>query len=265
MALRVGINGFGRIGRLVVRAAKQRKAPHRLRGGQRSDRCRDARASAQLRQRSPRVGGVSEQARRRRLAHGRGTTDPGARPRRTRRSCRGSRSESRWCSSAPVDSRIAKERRSTSRPGRAPCSSRRPRRVADLTFVMGVNDASVRQVQARDHQHWLLHHERACAGGEGAGRHVRHRARRHDHDPRLHERPEHPGSAPQGPAPRARRGAVDDPHVDRRRQGHRGGAAAAEGQAGRHRRARAGDGRLPGRSRRRRSRSRPTRPGSTPR
>ena len=47
------------------------------------------------------------------------------------------------------------------------------------------------------------------------------RARADDHRPRLHQRPEHPGPAPQGPAPGPRRRHVHHPHHHGRRQGHR--------------------------------------------
>ena len=50
MAIRVGINGFGRIGRNVVRAAKaMRRQGSRLRRGERHHRHQDARAPAQVR------------------------------------------------------------------------------------------------------------------------------------------------------------------------------------------------------------------------
>ena len=77
----------------------------------------------------------------------------------------------------------------------------------------------------------------------------RHRERDHDHDPRLHGRPAPPGHAAQGPAPRPRRRGQPRADLDRRRQGRRPGAAGAERQAHRHRRARAdphGLGRRPG-------------------
>ena len=54
----------------------------------------------------------------------------------------------------------------------------------------------------------------------------------------------HGGHAAQGSAPRARRGAVDDPDLDRCRQGRRPRAARAQGQARRHRDPRADRQRL---------------------
>ena len=50
-------------------------------------------------------------------------------------------------------------------------------------------------------------------------------------DPLLHQRPAAARPAAQGPAPRARRGAVDDPDDDRRGQGAGRGDAGAQGQA----------------------------------
>ena len=74
-----------------------------------------------------------------------------------------------------------------------------------------------------------------------------------DDRPRLHERPEPARPAAQGPAPRPRRGAVDHPDHDRRGHGAGRSAAGAQGQARRHRAARADAERLGRRPQRRRS------------
>ena len=74
-----------------------------------------------------------------------------------------------------------------------------------------------------------------------------------DDGPCLHERPAAARPAAQGPAARARGGAVDHSDHDRRGIGRRRSAARAEGQARRHRHARAGAervGRRPGGARR---------------
>ena len=63
-------------------------------------------------------------------------------------------------------------------------------------------------------------------------------------DPRVHQRPGHPGLPAQGPAPGPRRRAEHHPDHHRRRQGHGAGAARAQGQAGRDVDARPGDGRV---------------------
>ena len=102
-----------------------------------------------------------------------------------------------------------------------------------------------------DHLERVLHDELPRAGREGPARELRHQARPDDDDPLLHERPEHPRPAAQGPAPRARRGAVDDPDDDRRREGGRRGPPRAQGQARRHRDPRADAERLARRSHRR--------------
>ena len=65
------------------------------------------------------------------------------------------------------------------------------------------------------------------------------RARPDDHDPRLHRRPEAPGHAPQGPAPRPGRGGQPDPDHHRRRARGGAGVAGARREAERARRARA--------------------------
>ena len=79
----------------------------------------------------------------------------------------------------------------------------------------------------------VLHHQLPGAGGQGAERRGRHRARHDDHHPFLHQRPAVAGPDAQGSLSRPRRGAVDDPDLDRRRQGGGPGAAGTERQAGR--------------------------------
>ena len=93
----------------------------------------------------------------------------------------------------------------------------------------------------------LLHHQLPGAGRQGAERHGRHRDRLHDHDPRLYRRPADARHHAQGSLSRPRGGDVDDPDLDRRRQGDRPGAAGAEGQARRRRDPRADPERLGGR------------------
>jgi hypothetical protein len=77
----------------------------------------------------------------------------------------------------------------------------------------------------------LLHHQLPGAGGQGAARSHRHRARHHDDDPLLHRRPADAGHDAQGSLSRPRGGAVDDPDLDRRGQGRRPRAAGTQGQA----------------------------------
>ena len=75
--------------------------------------------------------------------------------------------------------------------------------------------------------------------------------RLHDHDPRLHQRPEGARLPAQGPAPRPRRRDVHHPHDDRRRPRRGARDPRARGQARRLRPARADAGRLGHRPRRR--------------
>ena len=65
----------------------------------------------------------------------------------------------------------------------------------------------------------LVHDELPRAVRQGAARQLRPQAGLHEHDPQLHQRPDHPRLAAQGPAPRACRRDVDHPDVDRCRQG----------------------------------------------
>ena len=120
-----------------------------------------------------------------------------------------------------------------------------PAKKPDVTVVLGVNDESydprpsttssrTRRARPTAWRRW----PRCCTRPSAS------QARLDDHRPRLHQRPEPARPAAQGPAPRARRGAVDHPDHDRRGQGGRRGAAGAEGQARRHRDARADAERL---------------------
>ncbi len=97
---------------------------------------------------------------------------------------------------------------------------------------------------APHHLERLLHDQLPRAGGQGAPRNVRDRARADDHDPRLHRRPAPPGHAAQGPAPRAGGRHQPDPDLDRCGEGGRPGAAGAQRQAQRDRGARPGGHRV---------------------
>ncbi len=119
----------------------------------------------------------------------------------------------------------------------------------DATFVMGVNHEMLRPGEARHHLERVVHDQLPGAVRQGAERLVRHQEGLDDHHPLLHERPEPARPAAQGPAARPRGGAVDDPDDDRRGQGRRRGAAGAQGQARRLLDARADAERLGGRPR----------------
>ena len=124
MPVRVGINGFGRIGRNVFRAGTGREGRHRVGRRQRHHRQRHARAPAALRL------GLRPLSRARWRATTRASSSTASRSRSSpsaiRRSCRGASSASTSCSSRPASSRAATTPPSTWR--RAPRRSSSPRR-----------------------------------------------------------------------------------------------------------------------------------------
>ena len=92
----------------------------------------------------------------------------------------------------------------------------------DVTVVLGVNfDEVYDRERAPGDLQRVVHDQLPGADREGAARHGRDQARADDDDPRLHGRPAPPGHAAPGPAPGARRGGQPDPGLDRRGQGDR--------------------------------------------
>ena len=227
MAVKVGINGFGRIGRNLFRAAHEAGRGPRVRRGQRPDRHGDDRPPAQVRldpraasrarSRSPATAITVDGKELKVLSE----RDPAALP---------------W-GDLGVDVVIESTGFFTARDdaakhleaGAKKVIISAPAKEPDVTVALGVNfDSDYDPRAAQHHLQRLLHDQLPGAGGEGAARRVRDRAWPDDDDPRLHRRPAPPGHAAQGPAPRARRGAQPDPDHDRRRQGGRPGAAGAE-------------------------------------
>ena len=248
MAIRVGINGFGRIGRNFFRAQQQLGADIEIVA---LNDLGDAKTMAHLLKYDSVLGpfagdvelGDGVITRRRREDEDALRARPGGaavgRPRRRRR--------------ARVDrasSPTATARRSTSTRARRRSSSPRPRPTPTSRVVLGVNDGDYDP----DAHHIVSN--ASCTtncvaplakvlddlAGDRVGL--------HDDDPRVHERPEHPRPAAQGPPPRPRRGDQPDPDLDRRREGDRARAAAPAGQGRRHLGARAGADRLDHRPRR---------------
>ena len=111
----------------------------------------------------------------------------------------------------------------------------------------------------------VLHDQLRRADGQGAARELRSGPGPDDDDSRLHQRPGHPGLPAQGPAARAGRGHQHHPDHHRCREGHRPGAAGAQGQAARLRPAGAGADRFGHRPAPSSWRSRPPSTRSTPR
>ena len=108
-----------------------------------------------------------------------------------------------------------------------------PAKNEDITIVMGVNDDAYN----KDEHHIISNASCTtnCLAPFAKVLHgqLRHPSRLHEHDPLLHERPEDPRPAPQGPASCPRGRHVHDPHHHRRRSRGLARAAGAEGQAGR--------------------------------
>ena len=142
----------------------------------------------------------------------------------------------------------------------------RPRQEPRPDRGDGREQRAVRRLAA-GHLERLVHHELPGPGRQGAARQLRHRARSDDDGALVHQRPEPAGpTAPQGrPAPRARRSAQHDSDQHRRRQGRCAGHSRARRQVRRPGDPRA-DGRcVAGRSDRHRPRSRSASRRSTPR
>ena len=219
MSVRVGINGFGRTGRAMFRAAHEQGADIEWVGDQRHHGRRSRRAAAGEGQRLrplPRDGRGARRRDPRRRAR-----DPrlrGARPRRPAVARRGRRGRDRVERALPRACRR-----------RPP-----PRRRRAQGDHLGPGEGAGRDGRARDqlrrglrprppprHLQRVLHDELPRPGGQGAARGVRDPARRDDHRARLHGRPAAARRAAQGPAARPRRRAQPRPDHDRRRQGDR--------------------------------------------
>ena len=140
-----------------------------------------------------------------------------------------------------------------------------PAKNEDITVVMGVNDDKYDPAK-----HTIISNASCTTNCLAPMAKVLHdtfddRARPDDHDPRVHPGPEPAGRPAQGPAPGPRRRAQHRAHLDRRREGDRPGAAGAQGQARRVRAAGADPDRLGHRPDRERVAARPASTRSTPR
>ena len=206
MTVRVGINGFGRIGRLVIRAAQRRGADVEFVG---INDLTDAKTLAHLFKYDsvhgvyPATVEVEEDAlvidgKRIRVT---AETRPGqaavARARR-RGGHRVHRPLHRARRRPPSTSRPAPSKVIISAPGQGPGRHHRARRQRrDLRQDERMTSSATRRCTTNC----------LAPDGQGPRRQLRYRKGLHDHDPRLHERPEDPGLPAQGPAPRPRRRA----------------------------------------------------------
>ena len=100
----------------------------------------------------------------------------------------------------------------------------------DATVVYGVNHNVLKSIAHR-HLECLVHDQLPRAAREGAERQDRHRQWFDDHDPRVHERSAPDRRLSRGHPPRAFGHDVDDPGQDRRGRGRGPGAAGTQGQA----------------------------------
>ena len=246
MATRIGINGFGRIGRLVVRAAMKRRAPLEFVA---VNDLTDAKTLAHLLRYDsvhrtwPEVGPAADGA----IPIG-GTRikvlsekDPTKLP---------------W-KDLGVELVVEATGRFTDRAGGAQHLAAGARAVlisapakdVDLTFVIGVNDDQFDRAK-----HTVVSIGSCTTNGLAPVAKVLHDTFGIEHglmttihaytnDQNVLDFPHK--DLRRGP----RGGGQHDPDLDRRRQGDRPGAARAQGQARRHLGARPGDGRLAGRSR----------------
>ena len=245
MAIKVGINGFGRIGRNIMRAAldddgrsissRSTTSPTRRRWRT----CSKYDSVLGNLDRDDRGHGRRHHRRRRRV-QGAGDQGPGAAavegPRRRRR-LRVDRQvhQARRCGEAPRGWREEGHHHGAGDRAGRHARARRQRR-------------GLRQVEAPRDFERVVHDQLPGAGGQGRARELRHQQGVDDDGARLHQRSEPARPAAQGSAARARRGDVDHPDDDRRGKGGRRSAARAEGQARRHRDARADAERLGRRS-----------------
>ena len=262
MAVKVGINGFGRIGRNVVRAALHRNDIEFVAVNDLTD----TKTLAHLLKYDSVLGTLARGSPRRSGCHHRWAASASkCSPRRIPRSSIGTRSAREIVIESTGRFTDAKDRLQAHARHREEGHHLRAREERRRHAGAGRERQRLRSGQAQHHFERLLHHQLPGAGGEGAARQVRDSERVDDHHPQLHQRPERAGLSAQGPAARARGGAEYDSHHHGRRQGYRPGDAGAEGQAGRVLHARAHAGCFGRGSGRRSRRGRPRRRKSTPR
>ena len=214
MSVRVGINGFGRIGRLFVRAALRQGADVEIVG---INDLTDSRTLGHLFKYDSVHGlfqgsvDIEEDAlvidgRRVRVT---AETDPANLP------WRELGAEVVVESTGRFTERAAAARHLEAGAKKVIISA--PAKGPDVTICLGVNEEMYDKAKhdvisnASCTTNCLAPVAKVLLDNFGVG------ARLHDHDPRLHQRPERPRLPAQGPAPGAGRGALHHPHHHRRR------------------------------------------------
>ena len=242
MAIKVGINGFGRIGRMVFRAAVRALSRHRDRRHQRPARARLSGLHAAVRLRARPLQGRRSRVDGNTLIVN-GKQDPPDRGQGPGRAEVGrSRRRRRRRVHRPVP-RPRTPRRSTSRPARRRSSCRRRRRTTRR--CSSTASTTRRYAGPGDHLERVVHDQLPRAGRQGAERQLGHQARpdddgaRRDRDAEDRRRP-----VEQGLARRPRHPREHHSVVDRRGQGRRQGHSGAQQEADRHGVPRADLGRL---------------------
>ena len=227
MTTRVGINGFGRIGRQSLKALIERAPRRRGRRRQRPRRRRDERAAVQARldlrglrrRRPPRrprssstVGEIKILAEK----------DPAA--------CRGSDLGSTSSSSRPASSPSAEKARAHIDAGAQKVIISAPAKGEDITIVLGVNDGPYDPATHHIISNASVHDELPRPAAKVVHDLLGIERGADEHDPQLHERPAHPRRRAQGPAPRPRRRPEHHPDDDRRGEGARPRHPRPQGQ-----------------------------------
>ena len=241
MALRVGINGFGRIGRLVFRVLAERPLdfdvvaindlsdPKHLALLLKYDSVQGRfKGTVEAREKSIVVNGNEIPI----------TTekDPAALPWK-KLSCQVAlESTGRFTDRASLQKHIeaGAERVVLSAPAKDDL---------DATIVLGVNDTDPQQ-EPPHHLQRVVHDQLPGADGQGSARVFRDREGVDDDGPRLHQRPARRRPGPRGPVSRPGGGGEHHPVQDRGRQGRRRGHPRIEGEADGLRAAGARAGRL---------------------
>ena len=204
MAVRVGINGFGRIGRNFLRAALEQAADRRPSGR--------SRWSASTTSSPPPPTPTSSSTTRRtapwpsrsatRTAPSPSATTPSrCSPSGIPRPCPGPTSGVDVVveSTGIFTDRAAAAAHIEAGAPRVIISA--PATNVDATFVIGVNDDTFDPAQHTHRLQRVVHDQLLRADGQGARRRLRGREGPDDHGPRLHQRPEPARPGPQGPAP----------------------------------------------------------------